>query len=112
MEERAGGSGARSATGSGERVIGHSLLFRKMETLGLQVEHGAVAAIQGHEFIMRSQLHHPALFEHADAIGLADGGKTMRDKYGRGTSGRRKQPIEDFHLAAHVELSSRLIQQN
>src|ERR1700722_1913833 len=109
MDWSAGGRGSSVVSDLVEGVIkkasgGHALLLGKMEALGLQIEHGAVAATQGHQLIVSAQFHHPAFLEHADAVGMADGGETMRDQDGGAMPGRGQQAIEDLRLSAHVEL--------
>src|SRR6185437_14940854 len=73
IDESVGGSGsmASGAGGaSGEDVKGLPLLVGFLEALRLQVEHRAVAAVQRHQRLMRAELDHAALLDHADAVGL------------------------------------------
>src|SRR4051794_27101748 len=58
---------------SGEDIVGHPfLVLGGLESLGLEVEHRAVAPSAIHQIVVRANLHHPAVFEHADAVGVAD----------------------------------------
>src|SRR5580698_5225482 len=100
MDDSAGGSGSSS----GEGLIRGALLFGQMEALRLQVEHGPVAAAQGHQLVVRTQLDDAAVLQHADAVGMADGGEAMRDQDGRALPGRGQQAIEDLRFPADVEL--------
>src|SRR5947208_496295 len=112
MEESAGGSGSMAAGRSGEDVIGFALLFRNVEALRLQVKHGAVAAAERHQLVMGAELDHAAVLEHADAVGMAHGGKAMRDQNGGALARGGEQAVEDFGLAAHIELGGGLIEQH
>ena len=114
MEESAGGSGAICLLSKdSEDVIGCALLFfGNVEPLRLQIEHGAVAAAKGHQFVMRAELDHPAVLEHADAIGMANGGEAMRDQDGGAMARGGEQAIENLRFATHVELRGRFIQQH
>src|SRR5580658_1760139 len=76
MDDSAGGSGSSS----GEGLISGALLFGKMEALRLQVEHGPIAAAQRHQLIVRAQFDDPAMLQHADTVGMADGGEAMGDE--------------------------------
>src|SRR5271163_2481446 len=105
MDDSAGGSGSSS----GEGLICSSLLFGKMEALRLQVEHGPIAAAQRHQLVVRSQLDDVAVLQHADTVGMADGGEAMRDQDGGRLPGRGQQAIKDLRLPTDVELRRRLI---
>src|SRR5271156_6512231 len=83
MDDSAGGSGSSSGEGSGEGLIGGALLLGEMEALRLQVEHGPVAAPQRHQLLVRAQLDDPAVLQHADTVGMADGGEAMGDEDSR-----------------------------
>src|SRR3978361_648347 len=61
----------RSAHNSGGRGQRGSFLFGQMETLRLQIEHGAIAATEGDQFFMRAQLDDVTLLQHADPIRMA-----------------------------------------
>src|SRR5579859_1967162 len=108
MDRRAGGRGSSPGSVLGEGIIRHALLLG-MEALGLEIEHGAVAATEGHQLLVGAQLHYPALLQHADALGVANGGKAMRDQDGGAMPGGGQQAIENFRFSAYVELRSRLI---
>src|SRR5437660_636773 len=112
MEERAGGNGPISELRSRENVIRRALLFRDVEALRLQIEHGPVAAAERHELIVRAELDDAAVLEDADAIGMADGGEAMRDEDGGAMAGGGEEAVEDLGFAAHVELGGGLIEQH
>src|SRR5215472_7895996 len=113
IEERAGGSGSMLRARSGEDVIGYALLsLGNVEALCLQIEHGAIATAERHQFVVRAQFDCVSMLQHADAIGVADRGEAMRDKDRGAVPRDREQAIEDFCFTAHVELCSRLVQQN
>src|SRR5262249_34398000 len=113
MEENAGGSGSIAGFLSGEDVISHALLvFSNVKAFCLQIKHGAIAAAKLHQLIMSTQLNHAAVFQHADAVCMADSRKAMRDQ-DRGAMARcSQQAIKDFRFAANVELCSGLIEQH
>src|SRR2546426_8037869 len=113
IDDRAGGSGPMARSRSGEDVIRCALLLvRDVEALRLQIEHGPIAPAERHQLVVRAELDHPAVLEHADPIGVADGGKTMRDQDGGAMARRSEQAIEDFRFPAHVELRGRLVEQH
>src|ERR1700722_9142057 len=107
MEFNAGGNGARPGSCLAEGIIGYAFLFRQMEALRLQIEHGPVAAAQRHELVVVPKLDHPAMLEHTNAIGMTDGREAMRDEDSRAVPGSRQQAIEDFRFSADVELRGR-----
>src|SRR5258705_5031222 len=78
MDERPGGKASLTGrTGalsrSSEDVIADSfLVLGGGESLGLEVEHHAVAPALRHQLLVRAELDHPAVLEHADAVGVAD----------------------------------------
>src|SRR6185437_12313949 len=103
MDWSAGGRGSSVGSVLAEGVIkkasgGHALLLGKMEALGLQIKHGTVAAPQSHQLIVRAQLHHPALLQHANAVGMADGGKAMRDEDSGAVPRCRQEAIENLRF--------------
>src|SRR6266850_5191823 len=114
MDERPGGkaslagrTGIRSR--SSEDVIGDPfLVFGGCEALRLEVEHRAVAPAERHQLLVRAELDHPAVLEHADAVGVADRGKAVRDEDGRaaprGGPEISKNAVENLRLAPNVEL--------
>src|ERR1700730_1476913 len=110
MDWSAGGRGSSPGSVLGEGIISHALLLGKMEALGLQIEHGAVAATQGHQLIVSAQFDHPAFLQDTDAVGMTDGGEAMRDQDGGAMAGRGQQAIEDLRLSAHVELGGGLVE--
>src|SRR5206468_2588714 len=119
IDDKAGGSGANfsSATTlslrSGEEVIRRALLVaRDSEALRLQIEHRPIAPGERHQLVVRAELDDAAVLEHADAIGMADGGEAMRDQDGRAMPRCGEQAIEDLRFAAHVELRGRFVEQH
>ena len=42
-----------------------------------------VQAVERQKFVVRAQLLHPALVEHGDLVGVADGGQPVRHRQGR-----------------------------
>src|SRR5581483_12314533 len=109
----AGSAGGRpSALGArrgSEDVIRLALPAFSAEALRLQVEHRAVASAERHELVVRAELDHAPLLEHADAIRMADGGEPVRNQDRRAVAGRLENAIEDLGLAPHVELRGRLV---
>src|SRR5262249_36512018 len=97
---------------SGAAVIRRPLLVLSGEALRLQVEHRPVAAAASHQLAVRSELDHAAVFEYADAIGMADRREAMRDQDRRAVPRRGKDSIEDLDLAPDVELRRGLVQQD
>src|ERR1019366_5053170 len=76
IDDSAGGSGSMARSRSGENVIRRALLaVRGVEALRLQIEHRPIAPAMRHQLVVRAELDDPAVLEHADAIGLADGGE-------------------------------------
>src|SRR5215472_17004076 len=69
---RAGTPGCRAATSRKARaamVLWTALLVRRnRETFRLQIEHRAVASAERHQLVVRAELNHAAVFEHADAV--------------------------------------------
>ena len=53
---------------------------------------------------MRSQLNHAAVFENANAVGVADGGEAVRDENRGGMAGGSQNPLKDFRFTSDVEL--------
>src|SRR5262245_43857142 len=111
IDGRAGGSG--SMAGSGEDIEGHPLLvFRGVEPLGLQVEHGSIAAPFRHQLVVRSELDHFPMFEHADPVGVTHGGESMRNQDRGAVARGREDAIEDLRFAADIELRGRFVEQH
>src|SRR5437762_3478145 len=52
------------------------------ESLGLQVEHGAVATAVSHQLVVGAELDDLAVLEHADAVGMPHGGEAVGDEDG------------------------------
>src|SRR5437870_3644891 len=102
MAERPGGRSSRTTTlppRSGEDVIRDPFLaLSGAEALRLQDEHRAVAPSLRHQLLVRAELDHPAVLEHADAVGVAHRGKTMRDEDGRAMPGGGEDAVEDLGL--------------
>src|SRR6266576_398827 len=113
MDDSAGGSGSIARSRSGEDVIRRALLLaRGAEALRLQIEHRPIPPRKRHQLVVRAELDDPAVLEHADAIGMADRRKAMRDQDGRAMPRHGEQTIENLRFAAHVELRGRLVQQH
>src|SRR4029453_18628055 len=70
IDDSAGGSGSLARAGEGG--IDCPLLFTGIgESLRLQIEHRAIAAVQRHQLVVRAQFDDASVLEHADAIGVA-----------------------------------------
>src|SRR3954454_7157967 len=90
---------------SSEAVIDHALfVFRAREALRLQVEHRAVAAAVLHQLVVTPEFDDTTVLEHADAVGVADGGEAVRNKDRRRMAGGGEDAIEDLSFPPHVEL--------
>src|SRR5215471_19522703 len=98
--------------GLAEDIIGLALLLGFVEVLRLQVEHRAIAPAERHQLVVRAEFGDAAVFEHADAVGVAHGRETVRDQDGGVVPGRGEQAVEDFSLAADVELGGWLIEEH
>ena len=109
MEDRPGGMSSGAARGHRARLLPPVFL---LEARGLQFEHGTVAAARGHQLIVRAQLDHPAVFQDADAVGMAHGREAVRNQDGGGVARGGQNALEDFRFAAHVELGGGFIQQH
>src|ERR1051326_4569527 len=108
-----GSAGGRSSIGLREDVIDLSfLVFRRCETLRLQIEHRLIAAAPGHQFVVSAKLGDGAVFENADAIRVTNGGETMRYENRRAVTRRCKNAIENFRFTANVQLRGRLVEQH
>ena len=68
--------------------------------------------MQGHQFLMCAKFYHVPLLENANAIGMPNCGESMRDQDGCAMSCGREQTLEDFGLAAYIELGCWLIEQH
>src|SRR5258708_17965016 len=69
IDDSAGGSGSIARSRLGEDVIRRALLLaRNAEALRLQIEHGPIPSGERHQLVMRAELDHPAVLQHADAI--------------------------------------------
>src|SRR6185503_16320794 len=111
IEEMAGGRSSRGAGGfSGEDVIGLPFLVFRTEALRLQIEHCPIAAVERHQFPVRSEFDDLPLLEHANAVRLPHGREAVRDEDGGALPRRRQDAFEDFRFAADVELRRRLIE--
>ncbi len=60
---------------------------------------------------MGSEFDNPAVFQHANAIGMANRGETMRDENGGAMPGGCEQSIENLRFPADVELRRGLVEQ-
>ena len=72
MSARAGGPAGEQqmSIGSVEERMTRSL---RAEALRLQIEHRAIAPVQGHQFGVRAELDDLPLLEHADPIDMTNG---------------------------------------
>src|SRR6267142_1967189 len=104
MDENAGGNSSpwrreALASGSGEDVINWFFLaFGSCEAFGLELEHGVITAALRHEFVVCAQLDDPAMFEHADAVGVSHSGKAVRDQNRRAMTRGGENALKDFGL--------------
>src|ERR1700730_4913125 len=119
IDDSAGGSGSivpgvpGARPRSGEDFIGRALLLVwDAETLRLKIKHCPIAPAERHELVMCTQLDDPAVLQHADAIGVADRGETMRNQDSGAMPRRGEQAIKDLRFSTHVELCGRLVQQH
>src|SRR5258708_26419877 len=81
IDDSAGGSGSIARSRLGKDVIrGTQLFVRYDKALRLQIEHRPIAPCEGHQLVMRAELDDSAVLEHADAIGMADCGESVRDQ--------------------------------
>ena len=79
MEANAGG------IPSGEGIESRSLLLDvAAEARRLQLEHRPVPSAGCHQFFVGAELDHLAVFEDADAVGVAHGGEAVRNQDGGG----------------------------
>jgi hypothetical protein len=95
-----------------EDVIGNALLFGICEALRLQIEHRPIAAAERHQLVVRAKLDHPAVFQHADPVGVANRLKAMRDQNGCAMPSGREQALENLGFSSHIELRGRFVQQH
>ena len=72
IDDSAGGSGAHAATAQARTSYVFPSSSGLGEALRLQIEHRPVAPAERHQFVVRAELDDAAVFEHADAIGLAN----------------------------------------
>src|SRR4051812_9155597 len=90
IEGSAGGSASRlRAAVSDKDFVAHALLvFGRVETLCLQLEHRPIAPAERHQLLVRAKLDHLPLLEHADTVGMAHRREPMRDQNGGGLARR------------------------
>src|SRR5215471_7092324 len=113
MEDSAGGSGAIAWPRLGEDVIRLAFLVGwNTEALGLQIEHRSVAPAKRNQLVVCTELDHTAMFEDANAVGMPDGGESMRDQDGGAVPRRRQKAVENLRFATHVELGCRFVEQH
>ena len=62
------------------------------EARRLQLEHRAVAAAVGHQLVVGAELDHPAVLDHADAVGQAHRREAVRHEDRRAVRGSRRAP--------------------
>src|SRR6185369_15876020 len=111
MEGSAGGRPSGFRRGSGEDIVRDTLLLRRLETLRLEIEHRPIApsGTERHQLVVRAELDHLAVLQHADAIGVAYCRKAVRDEDGRALPGGAENAIKNLRLPAHVELGRGLV---
>src|SRR5947209_7028597 len=63
------------------------------EARRLQLEHRAVAAAGRHQLVVRAELDHPAVLEHADAVGVTHRREAMGDEDRGGMTRRREDAV-------------------
>src|SRR5437660_10225323 len=97
----AGRAGGRSSV---EDIELRSRLAVVPEARRLQLEHRAIAAPGRHQLVVRAELDHLAVLQHADAVGVAHRRKAMRDENRGGVPRSGEDTVEDQGLAADVEL--------
>src|SRR5262249_42856323 len=97
---------------SDEDVITSPLLVFGSEAVRLQIKHRSIPPVQGHQLVVRPELDHSSLLEHADSIGVAHRREAMRDEHRRTVPRRGKDSLEDLCFAANIELRRRLVEQN
>src|SRR5215472_14444654 len=113
MEESAGGNGSIVCPRLGEDVIRQAFLFRRGdETLRLQIKHSSVAPAKCHQLVVCAELNHASMFKHANAVGMANGRKSMRDEDSRAVPRCRQQAVENLSFPAHVELCGGLVEEH
>src|SRR5579862_1271610 len=113
MEDSAGGRGSMAGPRSGEDVIRGALLVAgNTEALCLKIKHGPITPAKRHQFVVGAKLDDPSVLEHADTIGVANGGETMRDQDGGAMAGCSQQAIEYLRFTADVELCCRFVEQH
>src|ERR687897_154526 len=113
MDDNAGGSGSIARSRLREDVIRRALLIAWCrESLCLQVEHRSIASAERDQLVVRAQLHHAAVLQHADTIRMAHGREAMRDEDGRALPGRGEQTVEYLGFPSHVELGGGLVEQH
>src|SRR5262249_17246181 len=81
------------------------------EALCLQIEHRSVTPAKRHQLVVCAELNHTAMFEDANAVGMPDGGESMRDQDGGAVPRRRKEAVELPRFAAPVELGGGFAEQ-
>src|SRR5262249_49569252 len=113
MEDSAGGSGAIAWPRLGEDVIRRALLVGwDTKALCLQIGHRAVAPAKRQQLVVCAKLNHTAMFEDANAVGMPDGGESMRDQDGSAVPRGRQKAVENLRFATHVELGSGFVEQH
>src|SRR5881396_3381314 len=105
----AGSAGGRSSV---EDIEARSRLAVVAEPRRLQLEHGAIAAAGGYQLVVRAELDHLAVLQHADAIGVAHRREAVRDEDRRGVPRGCEDAVEDLRLTADVELGRGLVEQH
>src|SRR5687768_5214614 len=81
-----------------------------IEALGLEPEHGGVAAGGGEQRVVRAQLNYAPVLQHADAVRTPHRGEAVRDDDRRQTPGDVQKALIQRGLRAHVQVRRRLVQ--
>ena len=73
------------------------------------VHFGVASARELQQLLVRSGLHHLAMFNDHDTIGASNGGESMRDHDCRDTPRQLQEALVDLRFAAHIERGGRLV---
>src|SRR4029453_1993322 len=106
------GEGAGGSRSAEDAIPASLLILRSGESLGLELEHRAIASSERHQLVVRTELDHAALLEHTNAIRVSHGRETVRDEDRGALPGGFEKAIEDFGFSADVELRGGLVQQH
>src|SRR5579872_167579 len=106
----AGSARGRSVSAFG--IERYSFILLLAEAGGLQVEHSAIAAAEGHQLVVASEFDNSSFFEDTDAVGMPHGGEAMGDQDRGGVPCRREDAVEDLSFSLDIELSGGLVEEN